>query len=277
MITRSGRRVTPSKRNEHIQELLTKMTRPKKNVVNQSGNNDDHMSYSEDDDENDENKIEPAHATALFNDETDVAGRDMYGFHTPKKRDAMKKLAENTPKTPLTDLKLLTLNSPKTPKTPKTPKSSNARIASLRLQQNLSTPTEIRAKNKQTLEKRCRKVVQESETESSADEHSDYEPDNEQSTESNEEERSDSESDSEADVQKDNRKVPPIKISTKSGKITSIQAPTRMSTRGQSRAKNHEDFIPDSDNYFMTASNKKVNLHLLKNYLLGKLIFRRFI
>lgn len=37
---------------------------------------------------------------ALFTEEMDVAGSQMFGFKTPKKRDGMTLLAHNTPKTP---------------------------------------------------------------------------------------------------------------------------------------------------------------------------------
>lgn len=225
-------------------------------MKNQSSSSDNQMSCSEgeDDYENDENRVVLANATELLHGDDDVAGRALYQFHTPKKRDAMMQLAENTTKTPTTGLKQLSLNSPRTPQTPGTPKS---RVASLqRVKQNTTTPHETRARNKATLRK---KIQQVSETESSADEDADYEPQG--SSESSDEENSnDSASDSECEPGKDTKKVPPIKISTKAGRVTSMPAPSsgRMNTRGQSRAKNQEDFIPDSDNYFITASNKKV-------------------
>lgn len=246
--------MTPSRKSDDIKKLIEKRTPSKRKMVHQSNNSE--MSGSDSEDyENDENRMNVDHANAVLHGESDVAGAVIYGFHTPKKKDAMLKLAQNTPKTPVTELKSLKLD----PTTPKTPKTSMSRIAALSMNKNQSTPIETRAKNKVVLEKQFRKKDQESETESSADENSVYE----QSSESSDEESNDSESDSgnELKTNKEIRKVPPIKISTKSGKITSMQPPSRMSTR--SRAKNHEDFIPDSDNYFMTASNKKVNLYII--------------
>lgn len=258
--TRSGRKVKPSRRSDDIVKLFEKRTQLKQKMKNQSSNSDNQMSTSEseDDYENDENRVELAHATELLHGDDDVAGRALYQFHTPKKRDAMMQLAENTTKTPTTGLKQLSLNSPRTPRTPSTPKS---RVTSLqRMKPNTTTPHETRIRNKATLEKQLRKKTQqESETESSADEDADYEP--EGSFESGDEENSsDSAIDSDDKSEKDSRKVPPIKISTKSGRVTSMPAPpsSRMNTRGQSRARNQEDFIPDSDSYFITASNKKV-------------------
>lgn len=262
--TRSGRTVIPSRRSGDIEKLLEKRTPSKKKINNQNSSSDNQMSCSEDEDEddyeNDENRVELAHATELLHAGDDVAGRALYQFHTPKKRDAMMQLAENTTKTPTTGFKQLSLNSPKTPQTPKTPSTPKSRVTSLqRMKQNTTTPHATRAMNKAALSK---KAKQESETESSVDEDTDYEP--EGSSESDDDENSnESASDSEDTPAKESRKVPPIKISTKSGKVTSMPAPPsgRMNTRGQSRAKNQEDFIPDSDNYFITASNKKVRLN----------------
>lgn len=256
VITRSGRKVKPTKNKSdlYMENTPTKRTPSKKqskeSSTNQRSNQDD-MSCSEDEIVNDENRFEPLPGAALLHNESEMAGNQMFGFHTPKKRNAMMAKAENTPKTPLSDMKSLSLNTPKTPKTPK------SRIDALRTQQNAHTPSEIRAKNKKQLQRK----VQEAETESSADEHSDYEPENEQSSESSEEESSESESDSEeeAKTKKNTRKIPQIKISMKSGKYTATQVPTRASARVRTRAQKVEDFIPDSDNYFITASNKKVH------------------
>lgn len=266
--TRSGRKVTPSSKSDDIKRLIEKRTPSKRKIVHASNNSE--MSCSDNEDyENDENRMNVDHASSVLYSNTEVAGVDLIGFYTPKKKDAMLKLAQNTPKTPVTELKSLKLD-PTTPKTPKTPMS---RVAALSQQKNRSTPIETRAKNKVELEKRCRKKDQESETESSADENSEYEQEDERSSESSEEESNDSESDSEDELKthKEIRKVPPIKILTKLGKITSMPAPTRMSTR--SRTKNHEDFIPDSDNYFITASNKKVNLYFIWMFI-SKLNFQ---
>lgn len=216
------------------------------------------MSYVEDEEQVDENMPHPNH---LFDDKTDVAGNKIYGFATPKKKDAMHNLVEKTPKTPASLLKSLSLNSPHSPKTPNTSKS---RTMALREKQNFSTPSETRNRNKEILHKRARKKVEEIDSESSANEDSDYEGN--ESTESSDDDSGDTTNDEDDDdddielpkARKDTRKVPPIRISTKTAKIISAQPTSRMTTRGQSKAKLHEDFVPDSDNYFISASNKKV-------------------
>lgn len=67
---------------------------------------------------------------ALFAEEMDVDGSQLFGFKTPKKRDGMSVLALNTPKTP---------QNPHTPKT-----SGSARRNSMK------TPSHIRTKIKES-------------------------------------------------------------------------------------------------------------------------------
>lgn len=69
---------------------------------------DDSLNESYDDKEN---KLKP---TTLFDEEEDVEGRKLYSFKTPKKREGMSQLANQTPKTPRHhDLNATTPRTPK--------------------------------------------------------------------------------------------------------------------------------------------------------------------
>lgn len=261
-IRRSERVRTPSKKHEMIEKLLRKRT-PSKDKLKNCEASDENISLSdEEDDLNDSHPIKPS--KAMFSN-TDIEGSHMFQFRTPKKRDGMKKLAENTPKTPTTLLKSMSMKTPNktdspsaslralslhnSPSTPKTPRTMAIRSAAL---QNVSTPSETRNKNKKVLHKRAQQTVQESETESSADEHTDYEA--EDSNESSDDD-SDVASSDEENVPKNVRKnIPSV------AKTTQINTPQMMTrTRGRAKKKAYDDdFIPDSDNYFIAASNKKV-------------------
>lgn len=259
MITRSGRVVTPNKRHQDREYLFssTKRTAKSRERANENGSctPEESGDSMEDADENDENKIKHP-STALFDDAYDVAGGDIYAFHTPKKRDGMKLKAENTPGTKAANaFESLSLSSPRTSNTPKTPKGNQLQL--LRAQHNLNTPRETRAKNSKEIKKRIQPV---SDSESSADEHSDYDPDQtmESDQSSSEQDDSTNESDEAKPSHKDNRKVPPLKL-TKISKSVATKTPTGMVTRGRTRGnKLQEDLILDSDNYFIAASNKKV-------------------
>lgn len=178
----------------------------------------------------------------------DVAGSEIYQFSTPKKSDGMKRKAERTPKTPATPLSRLSLNSPKMSRT-------LATTAALRTQ-HFATPTEIRTRNKMALSKVQQKL---SESESSIDEHSDYDADEASDSTSNEESAT-------ASTDDDSEEVKPVASKQNAmAKQKTAELPTRTSTRGRPKKKpNDEDFIPDSDNYFLTAANKKVNFKRMK-------------
>lgn len=243
--------------------LQSSRRKQSKEKLNDSSRDDKSTSASEEDDAFEENQVK--YSAAFFNVETDVAGNEIFGFHTPKKRDGMKRLAENTPKTPVTALRTMTLNTPSTPKTPRTPSTAlktlsldSPRSTKASRAQQFSTPHEMRNKNKRVLQKRALKSTEESESESSADEHSDYKV--EESSESDDEETADTSSDEEI--------VPTKSMNARKSvpNITKVaQLPTRTSARGRPKKKAcDDDFIPDSDNYFMTASNKKVrNIRIL--------------
>lgn len=181
----------------------------------------------------------------------DVAGSEVYQFNTPKKRDGMKRKAENTPKSPATVLSRLSLNSPKTPHT----------FPALRTQ-NFATPTETRKRIKEALTKEKQRH-EELESESSADEHSDYEAEESSDSDTSDSDNSGNVEATSSDDDDDDDFEKPKQIASKrnvASKQKSVELPRAgVATRGRSK-KNpiEEDFIPDSDNYFLTAANKKV-------------------
>ncbi|XP_049541746.1 origin recognition complex subunit 2-like [Anopheles darlingi] len=88
----------------------------------------------------------------------DVAGRTMYGFRTPKKRDSMRKLAAQTS----TQRRSKVQRTPTTPRTPaalRTPSSARQRRMKHR---NPQTPAQVRQLRKQAIGKVLQKVDEES-------------------------------------------------------------------------------------------------------------------
>lgn len=239
--TRHSTRIrTPSKKQEYIISLFNQSKRtPTKEKKNEQSQVEDDVSMSEDTFVENQTKL----STPFFNDQTDVAGGEIFAFNTPKKRDGMKRLADNTPKTPLSLLKSMSLNTPcKTP--------SSAKKAASRVQHTFKTPSTMRNAIKKGIQKRATH----SETESSADEHSDYEA-SEDSNESSDDESTDA-SDDEENVPKKLTNVRKIMPNV----TKPVQTVTRTSSRIRSKKKTYDDeCIPDSDNYFITASNKKVS------------------
>lgn len=130
---RSIRTRTPKKYDEYIVENKKKEYRSKK----KSESSDDVAGDSDDDDRQQLEELEKP--TTLFMENKDVAGGDIFGFRTPKKRNGMALLAANTPKTPKTPklssaLEAMALKTPKNrgrtvqADTTKTPHNERARM-----------------------------------------------------------------------------------------------------------------------------------------------------
>lgn len=261
---RSTRTRTPSKKQEDIQKMLAPKITPKMRKMNQENVSDEHSDSGAN--EMDEMNERKKWSESLLRDKNELAGSQVIGFHTPKKRNGMIRLAENTPKTPAT---------PITPSTKMQALSLNRTpgLAAIQRQQLVSTPSSARIKNKQVLEKRTKKVVDETESESSADEHSDFEPGDEDDSDDDDDDDDEVENEVEDDSSEDDSDAAnqthtnnKRKVSIKSATIATDQLATRSSTRTRAKATSQmDDFIPDSDNYFMTASNKKVTRKIRKN------------
>lgn len=177
----------------------------------------------------------------FYNENTDVAGNQIFGFSTPKKPNNMKVLAAHTPKTPVTALKSLSLHQPvNSPSTPKSHKKLSNIVT--------KTPHNVRSKNKTAI----RKKTQESE-----DDEGDFSSNDDSDSES----ESDETNESEESASQEEEEVPrkPIKITFK--KVTEPVQTTSLRPGLRSRKKapvQEADFIPNSDDYFVTISSKKV-------------------
>lgn len=239
--SRSGRKLTPNK--SHGDFYLQTHTTPSKAKSHKSNGSNDGDSSPDQDDPIDTISITASKSLFLANN--DVAGSEIFQFSTPKKSDGMKRKVENTPKTPATELSRMSLNSPKTPRL--------LHHAALRTQ-NIATPTETRTRNKNVLKK---VLVEESESESSADEDSDYKAEKSSDSDST----SDAEATASGDDDDDDDFEQPKQSASKRNaavKQKPVAVPA-IRTRGRPKKKSNEnDFIPDSDNYFLTAANKKV-------------------
>lgn len=238
-----GRKITPNKRNYDYLQATRTPSKAKSNKSNESNDSDSSSGPAD---------LIGMDCTVASKDfmNNDVAGSEIYQLRTPKKSDCMKRKAENTPKSPATILSRLSLNSPKTPRM--MPAAAAASLAALRTQ-SFATPTETRSRNKKAL---LKAQQQESESESSADEHSEYEAEGSSDSTSNEENANAEATSSDDDDDFEEPKHLPTKRNAAT-KEKAAELPTR--TRGRPKKKpNDEDFIPDSDNYFLTAANKKV-------------------
>lgn len=242
-VSRYGRTRTPNRNKiDHYIAAGTPKTTPSKSKAKnrpQEGSDSDDLSLEQHYSSN----MGSAVASNDFAKD-DVAGSVVFPFCTPKKSDGMKRKAENTPKSAATALSRMSLNSPKSPR------MMTTAIAAALHPQNVGTPTGIRSQNKRALAKKA----QQSQKESESSDDSDY--DAEDSSDSLSDEDND-ESDSSDDDDDEPRRVANSRNAV--AKPKPVTLPIRSGTRGRPKKKpNAEDFIPDSDNYFLTAANKKV-------------------
>lgn len=249
--SRSGRKLTPNKSHSdfYLSGSHTKVTPSKAKSHKSNGSNDSDSSPEQDE------LMEPVGIAAATKDfmKNDVAGSEIFQFSTPKKSDGMKRKAENTPKSPATALSRLSLNSPKTPRI----------IPAVLRTQNMATPTATRNQIKKVLKQKARHHIDESESESSADEHSDYEAEESDDSDSTSDDEN-ANAEATASDDDDDFEQPATKRNAPS-KQKPVELPATR-TRGRPKKKsNEDDFIPDSDNYFLTAANKKVILNRIES------------
>lgn len=258
-VRRSTRKISPKKLPNFIYGNQQKVERCQPRAAQYRHKRNDETEESATESENDDmneslsesvlQSFEP-NAAVLFEESRDVAGENMYTFRTPKKRNAMALKAANTPKTPSTILKSLSLDSPRTPKSHRSSKVEATK-----------TPHTTRVKIQKELKKRI--AESEEESEATDDEDPDFQdnPDEEsdESSDSNEDiESSDDESDQE-------RQQSPVKKAKKNQILKNVRVtkePIKVSTEQRTRSQRRKqlvdsDFLPQSDNYFIAASNKK--------------------
>lgn len=106
---RSIRKITENKL--HKEYVVDNYSR-KRNVTNVVVTESEPESELSDNNDEYEQHEKPA---TLFQENQDVAGADLFTFHTPKKRNGMARLAANTPKTPKLSaaVEAMSLNTPK--------------------------------------------------------------------------------------------------------------------------------------------------------------------
>lgn len=266
-VRRSGRKVTPIKIPMFIYENHKKVkkyqdyhARYNKRTVETSGESESESdaggNAEESMNESIVKSLEP-NAAVLFEESRDVAGENMYTFRTPKKRNAMVLKAVNTPKTPKTPstiFKSLSLDSPRTPK--------SHRAERLKAE-TTKTPHQTRAKIRKELKKRLAESEEEEESEATDDDDPSFHAESSEESESSadegheEDESSDSDQDREpspAKKPKRNQMLKNVRVSKEPAK-----APAEQRTRSQRRRNQlaEAEFLPESDNYFISVSNKK--------------------
>ncbi|KAH8242274.1 hypothetical protein KR038_005924, partial [Drosophila bunnanda] len=175
----------------------------------------------------------------LIQSEYNVAGSSLFGFNTPKKRDAMALAALNaTPRTP------------KTPKTPrlgvKTPDTKRKRSAA----DQPKTPSHVRNRVKNQIAK----IVADSGDEDFSGDESDFRPSDEESLSSS----SSNDSSSENDAADDDEPKTPCK--TRRAIVVPIlpKTPSAARLRQTARAKKSNEFVPESDGYFHSHASCKI-------------------
>lgn len=214
--------------------------------------------------------------SSMLYDQTagDVAGKQMFSFRTPKKRDGMALLAASAaPKTPTT---VTPKRKSRPPKTPITPKSQSRTVANTL---PTKTPSRFRTRMKKgknhslILEfrnQKCKinsnfifinfteltkmvKNVETSGSDFSADESDEYQPDvagESSDARTSEDDDDDDHSNSDNENHRTTKYVPP----------TVKAAPKTPSRLTRSSARRPTDFVPESDGYFSHHTNKKVLL-----------------
>ncbi|EDW24587.1 GL24230 [Drosophila persimilis] len=175
----------------------------------------------------------------LIQSEHNVAGTSLFGFNTPKKRDAMALAALNA--------------MPRTPKTPKTPRLGVKTPDTKRKKptEQPKTPSHVRSRVKNQIAK----IVADSDEDFSGDE-SDFRPSGEESSSSSSSSSSD-ENSSDNDAADDEPKTP---CKTRRAIVVPVlpKTPSAARLRQSARAKKSNEFVPESEGYFHSHASSKI-------------------
>ncbi|EDW16888.1 origin recognition complex subunit 2 [Drosophila mojavensis] len=196
-------------------------------------------SQSEEDDEENMGAAKPnSRDLQLIQADYNVAGTSLFGFNTPKKRDAMALAALNA--------------TPSTPKTPKTPRLGVKTPDTKRKKADQpKTPAHVRTRVKQQIAK----IVADSDEDFSADD-SDFRPDDDNSSSSSSSSSEDGGS-SENDGADDESKTP-----SKARRAIVVpvlpKTPSAARQRQSARVKRSNEFVPESDGYFHSHASSKI-------------------
>ncbi|KAH8402800.1 hypothetical protein KR215_011185 [Drosophila sulfurigaster] len=172
----------------------------------------------------------------LIQSDYNVSGTSMFGFNTPKKRDAMALAALNA--TPCT---------PKTPKTPrlgvKTPDTKRKKA------DHPKTPSHVRTRVK----KQIARIVADSDEDFSGDE-SDFRPSDEHSSSSSSDSGS---ATSDNDAADDEPKTP---AKARRAIVVPVlpKTPSAARQRQSARVKRSNEYVPESDGYFHSHASSKI-------------------
>ncbi|XP_046804243.1 origin recognition complex subunit 2 [Lucilia cuprina] len=173
----------------------------------------------------------------LLEDEVELAGKEMFGFNTPKKKGGMALAAMNTPKMPTT---------PKTPKTPgrlgKTPDGKRAK-------KTLEPKTPSRVRNK--VKNQIAKLVEAASGSDFSGDESDFAPSGSESSSSDSDSSGDdNEADDEPKTPCKGRKPIVVPVLPKT--------PSAARLRQSSRVKKNADYVPECESYFQSHSSSKI-------------------
>lgn len=239
---KSGRKISPSKRyNENDFALESPKDRRKSSLRKAESQSNRSYVFSDSDDNEEEGNETPTEVVEkempFFEDELDVEGKRIYGFNTPKKRDAMALAAAATPKTP---------------KTPKTPRAST-KTPDKKTKAPLEAKTPRHVRNK--VKTQIAKLLEDSSNSDFSAEGSDFRPSSESSSDAsdnNDEDESQPQDDEEEDHQPKNGRRPiivPVLPKT----------PSAARTRRSAARKINAEYVPESDGYFTTHSSNKIH------------------
>ncbi|XP_022214784.1 origin recognition complex subunit 2 [Drosophila obscura] len=187
-----------------------------------------------------EAEIEARPDLNLIQLEHNVAGASLFGFNTPKKRDAMALAALSA--------------TPRTPKTPKTPRLGVKTPDTKRKKptEQPKTPSRVRSRVKNQIAK----IVADSEEDFSGDE-SDYRPSGAESSSSSSSSSSSDGNSSDNDAADDEPKTP---CKTRRAIVVPVlpKTPSAARLRQSARAKKSNEFVPESEGYFHSHASSKI-------------------
>ncbi|KAH8344194.1 hypothetical protein KR084_007768 [Drosophila pseudotakahashii] len=243
---RSTRRPSPTKKYQAYKEQANGKVQEERIVVNYVEMSDAQSSEPEEQEpeeesiEDSENADRPTSRDLhLIQTDYNVAGTSMFGFNTPKKRDAMALAALNA--------------TPRTPKTPKTPRLGVKTPDTKRKKptDQPKTPSHVRSRVKNHIAK----IVADSDDDFSGDE-SDFRPSAEDSSPSSSS-SSDAGDSSDNDAADDEPKTP---AKARRAIVVPVlpKTPSAARLRQTARAKKSNEFVPESDGYFHSHASSKI-------------------
>ncbi|XP_050086802.1 origin recognition complex subunit 2 [Anopheles aquasalis] len=201
----------------------------------------------------------------LFEDQHDVAGKTLYGFRTPKKRDSMRKLAVQASAQRRSEV-LRTPTTPRTPTALRTPSSVRQRqLMRLNTATILKTPAQVRQIRKRAIGKALQDAEEESDPSYSSE------------SASSDSESSNAQSDSDADEEEvaaavDTKTIRNQRSRSPTGAIPKGKIPDVRPAKKPTVKSLEHNYVPNSDQYF---SNHAATKTLTSNHTLDLLATSR--